>query len=138
MVVLGPPLLKLIPNLHLDGATTAVAQAATFITTIAMQMRSQLTRASQFIEYANDVRNKGELLKKQALANLSPEKKEALRAYDEAQAKLDTAVKRKSDLEREIVETQDQLDALKAGRLSFVSAPASKARIAGEKASFPS
>lgn len=129
VIVAGPSVVQLLaedPTVKtaLAGASTTVAQVAALATTVAMQIKAQLGRVSQFVEYANSVREKGEQLKEKLFERLNPEQHHLVREYEEAQAQLEATLARKADLERELIETQQRLDALQAGKLvyDFVSA----------------
>ncbi|HEY6727157.1 MAG TPA: P-loop NTPase fold protein [Polyangiaceae bacterium] len=129
VIAAGPSIVQLLAQdpalkVALADTSTTVAQVAALATTVGVQIKAQLGRVSQFVEYANAVREKGEQLKERLLARLPEEEQHLVREYQEAQAQLEATLARKADLERELVETQQRLDALQAGKLvyDFVSA----------------
>lgn len=108
--------------LKLDSAKAlllGVAQAAALATTVATQIRSQLERASKFIEYAKGIQEKGEQIRQRAWTRLGPQERAALQDYEKAQSELDTALARKTELERTIATLSEQLAAISAGRLVY-------------------
>lgn len=124
-VVLGPfvgqVLLDWLTELQVDlsGASGAIGQVAVIGTAIMTRIRNQLKDVSTITDYATTIQEKGSEIREEVLSKLTDTERQVYRAYEEAQAELETARAHEQDLGRSIAETQSQLEALNAGKLVY-------------------